>query len=150
MPFFGAVYPEHKAYSDVLALAPANTRVSIPKSAFIVAPRVFIVHEVQWPPSSPDGTIAAPSRRQLLTHGAYTMLNQANQRASAEFLETLTGNWGTSEYDVLKKVEMKSDLDRKVRVLKRENDCFCEEIKRDNHRFVKVWVELVVVEGPRN
>lgn len=131
-------------------MAPANTRVSIPKAAFIVAPRVYIVHELQWLPTSPDATITAPNHCQSLTHGVFTLLSQANQRASAEYLETLTGNWGDSEYDLLSKTETKSDLNKKVRALNREMDCFHEKIKLDNDGFAKVWVELVVVEGPRN
>lgn len=92
----------------------------------------------------------APSHCGCLTHGVFTVLKMANQRAAAEYLESVTGNWGDSEYDVLKKTEMKSNLDKKVRVLNEEGDCFCEEIKSDNDGFAKVWVELVVVEGPRN
>ena len=129
---------------------PANERVSIPKSAFMVAPHVYIIHELQWLPTSPDVTITAPTHCQSLTHGVFTLLNKANQRASAEYLETLTGNWGKSEYDVLKKLEMKSDLDKKVRALNRENECFREEIQTDNKGFAQVWVEVAVVEGPRN
>ena len=87
---------------------------------------------------------------QSLTHGVFTLLKRANQRAAAEYLESLTGNWGDSEYDVLKKLETKSDVDRKVRALNGEDDCFCEEIRLDNEGFAKVWVELVAVEGPRN
>lgn len=45
---------------------------------------------------------------------------------------------------------MRSDLDKKVRALNREDDHFQEEIKLDNNGFAKVWVEMVVVEGPRN
>lgn len=134
-------------------LAPARKRVSIPVSAFIVAPRVYIVHELQWLPTSgnaTDATVTAPSHCQSLTHGVFTLLNKANQRASAEYLDTLTGNWGDSDYDLLRKAEMKSDLDRKLRTLKQESDCFLEEMKLDNGGFVKVWVEVMVVEGPRN
>ena len=39
------------------------------------------------------------------------------------------GNWGTSEYDELKKMELKSDLDKKVRALNQDDECFSEEIK---------------------
>ena len=80
----------------------------------------------------------------------FTLLNKANQRASAEYLETLTGNWGTSEYDMLMKTELKSDLDRKVRGLKQEKECFGEEIQLEGNGVAKVWVEMVAVEGPRN
>lgn len=45
---------------------------------------------------------------------------------------------------------MKSDLDKTVRALNRDDDPFREEIKLDNNGFAKVWVEMVVVEGPRN
>ncbi|KAL9128343.1 MAG: hypothetical protein Q9175_007545 [Cornicularia normoerica] len=131
-------------------LAPHNQRASIPSSAFIVAPRVYIVHELQWLPTSPNTTITAPTHCQSLTHGVFTLLKKANQRASAEYLETLTGNWGNSEYDLLKKTEMKSDLDKKVRALNRDTDGFHEEIRLDHDGFAKVWVETVVVEGPRN
>ena len=65
-------------------------------------------------------------------------------------MESLTGNWGESEYDVLKKAETKSDVDKKLRGLKQDEGCFCEEIRLDNEGFAKVWVEAVVVEGPRN
>ena len=108
------------------------------------------MHELQWLPTSGNATGAVPSHCQSLTHGVFTILNKANQRASAEFLDTLTGNWGDCEYDLLKKAEMKSDLDRKVRDLKQENDCFLEDMKLENGGFVKVWVEVVAVEGPRN
>lgn len=131
-------------------LAPAKERVSIPKSAFIVAPRVYIAHELQWIPTSGNATATGPMHCQSLTHGVFTLVNKANQRASAEYLDTLTGNWGDSEYDLLKKAEVKSDLDRKVRALKREDDCFREEMKLENGGFVKVWVEEMAVEGPRN
>lgn len=131
-------------------LAPPNQQVAIPTSAFIVSPRVYIVHELQWLPSSPDGINTAPNHCQSLTHGIFTLLKKANQRAAAEYLETLTGNWGNSEYDLLKRMEMKSDLDKKVRALNRDDDHFREEIKLDNNGFAKVWVEMVVVEGPRN
>lgn len=131
-------------------LAPPNQQAAIPKSAFILAPRVYIVHELQWLPNPPDKTNTVPSHCQSLTHGVFTLLNQANQRASAEYLETLTGNWGNSEYDLLKKAEAKSDLGKKVRALNREDDLFREEITLGNEGFAKVWVELVVVEGPRN
>lgn len=87
---------------------------------------------------------------QSLTHGVFTLLKRANQRAGAEYLESLTGNWGDSEYDVLQKLERKSDVERKVRGLNGEDDCFCEEIRLENEGFAKVWVELVAVEGPRN
>ena len=80
----------------------------------------------------------------------FTLLKRANQRAAEEYLESLTGNWGDSEYDLLKKTEAKSDLDRKVRELKEEDECFCEEIKLGTDGLAKVWVERVVVEGPRN
>ena len=131
-------------------LAPATERVSIPISAFVVAPRAYIVHELQWLPPLNSSTGAAPLHCQSLTHGVFTLLKRANQRAAAEYLESLTGNWGDSEYDVLKKLETKSDMDRKVRALNGEDDCFCEEIRLDNEGFAKVWVELVAVEGPRN
>ena len=131
-------------------LAPAKERVSIPISAFLVAPHVYIVHELQWLPTSGNATVTGPMHCQSLTHGVFTLLNKANRRASAEYLDTLTGNWGGSEYDLLKKAEIKSDLERKVRILKRENDCFREETKLDNGGFVKVWVEVMAVEGPRN
>lgn len=108
------------------------------------------MHELQWLPTPPDKTNTVPSHCQSLTHGVFTLLNQANQRASAEYLETLTGNWGNSEYDLLKKAEAKSDLGKKVRALNREDDLFREEITLGNEGFAKVWVELVVVEGPRN
>ena len=131
-------------------LAPHNQRASIPSSAFMVTPRIHIVHELQWLPASADGAITAPSHSQLLTHGVFTLLTRANQRASAEYLETLTGTWGNSEYDAFKKMEMRSDLDKKVRALNRGADCFYEEIKLENGGFAKVWVESVMVEGPRN
>lgn len=131
-------------------LMPASKRASIPNSAFIVAPRVYIVHELQWLPNSTDDTIMAPAHCQSLTHGVFTLLKQANQRAAAEYLESLTGNWENSEYDVLKRTEMKSDLDKKARALSQENDYFNEEIKLDKDGFAKVWVDAVVVEGPRN
>ena len=108
------------------------------------------MHELQWLPTSPDAMVKAPTHWQSLTHGVFTLLNKANQRASAEYLETPTGNWGNSEYDLLKKTEMKSDLDKKVRALNRDHDWFQEEIKLDDDGFSKVWVEAVVVEGPRN
>ena len=150
MPFFGFIPRNPKLTHGFSELAPAKERVSIPKSAFVVAPRVYIVHELQWLPTSGNPTVTAPNHCQSLTHGVFTLLNKANQRASAEYLDTLIGNWGDSEYDLLKKTEMKSDLDRKVRALKQENDCFLEEMKLDNSGFVKVWVEVMVVEGPRN
>lgn len=82
------------------------------------------MHELQWLPTSPNATIAAATHCQSLTHGVFTLLNKANQQASDEYLETLTGNWKNSEYDLLKKLEMKSDLEKKVRALNRGNDCF--------------------------
>lgn len=143
--------PENtKLTPDTTVLVPANDRVSLPKSAFIVAPRVYIVHELQWVPTCADAAITGSRHCQSLTHGVFTLLNKANERASAEYLETLTGNWGNSEYDLLQKAEAKSDLEKKVRDLKRENDCFQEEIKLDNDGFAKVWVESALVEGPRN
>ena len=148
--FFRLVSRRTKLSCDISELAPAKERVFIPKSAFIVAPRVYIVHELQWLPTPGNDTITGPTHCQSLTHGVFTLIKKANQRASTEYLDTLTGNWGNSEYDLLKKEEMKSDLDRKVRDLNRENDCFREEIKLDSDGFVKVWVEAVVVEGPRN
>lgn len=108
------------------------------------------MHELQWLPRSPNTIITAPTHCQSLTHGVFTLLNKANKRASAEYLETLTGSWGNSEYDLLKKAEMKSDLDKKVRALNRDDVCFQEKIKLDEDGFAKVWVEVVVVEGPRN
>ena len=51
---------------------------------------------------------------------------------------------------MLKKAEKESALKKKVRVLDGEDACFCEEIRLDNEGFAKVWVELMVVEGPRN
>ena len=131
-------------------LAPHNQRASIPGSAFMVTPQIYIVHEMQWLPASADATITAPSHCQLLTHGVFTLLTRANQRASAEYMETLTGTWGHGEYDMFKKMEMRSDLDRKVRALNRGADCFHEEIRIENGGFAKVWVERVMVEGPRN
>ena len=131
-------------------IAPHNQRAAIPSSAFMVTPRVHVVHELQWLPASADGTMTAPSHCQLLTHGVFTLLTRANQRASTEYLETLTGNWGHSEYDLFKKMEMKSDLDKKVRAWNRGADCFHEEIKLEDGGFAKVWVESVMVEGPRN
>lgn len=131
-------------------LAPAKERVSIPKSAFVVAPRVYLVHELQWIPTSDDTATTAPTQCQSLTHGAFTLLKRANQRAAEEYLESLTGTWGNSEYDELRRTEAKSDLDKKVRGLNRDDGCFCEEIKLGSEGFAKVWVELVVVEGPRN
>ena len=119
-------------------------------SAFVVAQRIYIVHELQWLPALEDSTSAAPLHCQYLTHGAFTLLKSANKRAAAEYLESLTGNWGDGEYDVLKKAERESELDKKVRVLNGEDGYFCEEIRLDNEGFAKVWVELVVVEGPRN
>ena len=116
----------------------------------MVTPQIYIVHELQWLPASADATITAPSHCQLLTHGVFTLLTRANRRASAEYLETLTGTWGQGEYDTFKKMEMRSDLDRKVRGLNRGADCFDEEIKIENGEFAKVWVERVMVEGPRN
>lgn len=134
--------------TDVVAeLAPANERGSIPMSAFLVPQRVYIVNELQWLPTAN----AAPFHCQSLVHGVFTLLERANQRAAAEYVESLTGNWGDSEYEALKKTELKSDVDKKVRALNREDDCFCEEIKLDEgDGYAKVWVELVVVEGPRN
>ena len=131
-------------------LAPDNERGSIPASAFVVAPRVYIVNELQWLPTADDTTDAAPFHCQCLIHGVYTFLSRANQRAAAEWLESLTGNWGDSEYDILKKTEVKSNIDKKVRALNRDDDCFCEEIKLAREGYAKVWVELAVVEGPRN
>ena len=139
-----------KLMQDHPELAPHNQRASIPNSAFMVTPQIHIVHEMQWLPASADGTIAAPSHCQLLTHGVFTLLKRANQRASAEYLETLTGTWGNSEYDLFRKMEMRSDLDKKVRALNRDADCFHEKIKIENGGFAKVWVESVMVEGPRN
>lgn len=150
MPLLRLFPRNSKLTHGFLELAPAKERVSIPKSAFVVGPRVYIVHELQWLPTSDNATVTAPTHCQSLTHGVFTLLNKANQRASAEYLDTLTGNWGDSEYDLLKKAEMKSDLDRKVRALKQENGCFLKEMKLDNGGFVKVWVEEMVVEGPRN
>lgn len=135
---------------DLLELTPANERISMSTSAFVVAQRVYIVHELQWLPIPDNSASAATPHCQSLTHGAFTLLNKANQRAAAEYLDTLTGNWGDSEYDVLMKAEMKSELNKTGRVLKRENECFLQEIKLDNDGFAKVWVEMVVVEGPRN
>lgn len=60
------------------------------------------------------------------------------------------GNWGNGEYDLLKKTELKSDLDKKVRALNYDDACFSEEIRLGKDGFAKVWVESVVVEGPRN
>lgn len=131
----------------VAELAPANQRGSIPMSAFVVPQRVYIVNELQWLPTAN----AAPVHCQSLIHGVFTLLERANQRAAAEYLESLTGNWGDGEYEVLKKTEMKSDVDKKVRALNRDGDCFCEEIKLDEDEgYAKVGVEQVVVEGPRN
>ena len=65
-------------------------------------------------------------------------------------MESLTGNWGESEYDVLKRAEVKGEVEKKVRGLEEEDECFCEEIKLEDEGFAKVWVEMVVVEGPRN
>ena len=131
-------------------IAPAKERVTIPRSAFLVAQRIYIVHELQWLPAPGDSTDAAPVHCQSLTHGAFTLLQRANKRAAAEYLESLTGNWGDGEEEALKKAERESELDKKVRVLNREDGCFCEEIRLENEGFAKVWVELVVVEGPRN
>ena len=131
-------------------IAPHNQRASIPSSAFMVTPQIHIVHELQWLPASADGRVTASIHCQSLTHGVFTLLTKANQRASAEYSETLTGNWGHSEYDLFKKMEMKSDLDKKVRALNRGADCFREEIRLENGGFAKVWVESVLVEGPRN
>ena len=131
-------------------LAPATERAPIPISAFVVAPRVYIVQELQWLPTPNSSTDAAPLHCQSLTHGVFTLLKRANQRAAAEYLESLTGNWGESEYDLLKKMERKSEVDKKVRGLDREDECFFEEIRLENEGFAKVWVELVAVEGPRN
>ncbi|KAL9074699.1 MAG: hypothetical protein Q9161_002068 [Pseudevernia consocians] len=114
------------------------------------AQHVYIVHKLQWLPISDNGASAATPHCQSLTHGLFTLLNKANQRAAAEYLDTLTGNWGDSEYDVLMKAEMKSELSKKGRVRKRENDFFGQEVKLDNDGFAKVWVEMVVVEGSRN
>lgn len=120
-------------------------------SAFLVPQRVYIVNELQWLPTANSATGAAPFHCQSLIHGGFTLLKRANQRAAAEYVESLTGNWGDTEYEVLKKTEFKSDVDKKVRALNREDDCFCEEIKLDDDEgYAKVWVELVVVEGPRN
>lgn len=105
---------------------------------------------MQWLPAPEDSTGAAPVHCESLTHGAFTLLKSANKRAAAEYLESLTGNWGDGEYDVLKKAEKESALKKKVRVLDGEDACFCEEIRLDNEGFAKVWVELMVVEGPRN
>ena len=115
-----------------------------------MAQHVYIVHELQWVPSLDDTTGAAPAHYQSLTHGVFTLVKRANQVAAKEYLESLTGNWGDSEYDLLKKTEAKSDLDRKLRELKEEDDYFCEEIKLGTDGFAKVWVEPVVVVGPRN
>ena len=65
-------------------------------------------------------------------------------------METLTGNWGNNECDILKRLEIKSDLDKMVRALNQDDDQFEKEIQLDNNGFAKVWVEMVVVEGPRN
>ena len=65
-------------------------------------------------------------------------------------MESLTGNWGESEYDVLKRAEVKGEVEKKVRGLEEGDECFCEEIKLEDEGFAKVWVEMVVVEGPRN
>lgn len=131
----------------VAELAPANQRGSIPMSAFVVPQRVYIVNELQWLPTAN----AAPVHCQSLIHGVFTLLERANQRAAAEYLESLTGNWGDGEYEVLKKTEIKSDVDKKVRALNRDGDGFCEEIKLDEDEgYAKVWVEQAVVEGPRN
>lgn len=135
----------------VAELAPANERGSIPMSAFLVPQRVYIVNELQWLPTANSATGAVPFHCQSLIHGVFTLLERANQRAAAEYLESLTVNWGDSEYEVLKKTETKSDVDNKVQALNRGDDCFCEEIKLDDGEgYAKVWVELVVVEGPRN
>lgn len=115
-----------------------------------MAPRVYIVHELQWLPAPDDTASTAPTHCQSLTHGVFTLLKRANQRAAEEYLESLTGNFGASEYDQLRKMEAKSDLDQKVRDLNRDDGCFCEEIKLGSEGFAKVWVELAVVEGPRN
>ena len=131
-------------------IAPTKERVTIPISAFLVAQRIYIVHELQWLPAPDDSTGAAPLHCESLIHGAFTLLKSANKRAAAEYLESLTGNWGDGKYDVLKKAERESELDKKVRVLNGEDGCFCEEIRLENEGFAKVWVELVVVEGPRN
>ena len=119
-------------------------------SAFLVAQRIYIVHELQCLPAPDHSTGTAPLHCHSLTHGAFTLLKSANKRAASEYLETLTGNWGDWEYDALKKAERESELDKKVRALNGEDGCFCEEIRLDKEGFVKVWVELVVVEGPRN
>ena len=119
-------------------------------SAFLIAPRIYIVQELQWLRVPEDGTGVAPLHCQSLTHGAFTLLKRANKRAAAEYLESLTGNWGDGEYDVLQRAERESELDKKVRRLNGEGGCFCEEIRVENEGFAKVWVEVVVVEGPRN
>ncbi len=111
---------------------------------------MYIVHELQWFPTADKTASAATAHCQSLTHGAFTLLNKANQRAAAEYLDTLTGNWGDSEYDLLQKAEVKSELRKKGKVLDREQECFRQEIKLGGEGFVKVWVEMVVVEGPRN
>ena len=51
---------------------------------------------------------------------------------------------------MLKKAEKGSELDKKLRGLNGEDGFFCEEIRLESEGFAKVWVELVVVEGPRN
>ena len=119
-------------------------------SAFLVTQRIYIVHELQWLPAPEDRTGAAPVHCESITHGAFTLLKSANKRAAAEYLESVTGSWGDGEYDGLKKAEKESELDRKVRRLNGEDGCFGEEIRFENEGFAKVWVELVVVEGPRN
>lgn len=150
MPFLRLVPKNTKLTPETTELIPVSERVSLPKSAFIVAPRVYIVHELQWVPSYADGEIPCSRHCQSLIHGVFTLLKKANQRASAEYLETLTGTWGDREYEVLKKTEAKSDLDKKLRALNREKDCFTAEIKLGKDGFAKVWVELAEVKGPRN
>ena len=48
------------------------------------------------------------------------------------------GNWGNGEYDLLKKTELKSDSDKKVRALNYDDACFSEKIRLGKDGFVKV------------
>ena len=124
--------------------------MSIPASAFAVVQRVYVVQELQWLPPPDIQTGTDPSHCQSLTHGVYTLLELANERAAAEYVESSTGYLGDSECEMQKKTDAKSHLDEKVGVLNQKAECFCEEIKFEDGGFAMVWVEAVIVEGPRN
>ena len=120
-----------------------------------MAQRVYIVHELQWVPD-PDSdsnsrTSQAPSHCQSLTHGVYTLLKHANLRAGKEYAESLTGNLDEDDAkDRLHKMEIVSEMEKKAGALTQEGELFCEKVVFEEGGFAKVWVELVVVEGPCN